>query len=491
MHATIRRARRWLYWAHRWIGIATCVLCVLWLFSGIVMMYVPFPELSDGERLAALGPIDWAQVRITPAEAVKAASLDGRGDAPMTLLLEMLDGAPVYRLVDGQGRHATIDARSGQPLRAVAPAKALSIARAFPGAASPQLMATVGYDQWTVPQRYNPYRPMYRIALGDAAGTQVYVASTTGEVVDRVTGQQRFWNGLGAIPHWIYFTPIRHDPPLWDQIILWTSGIAFAGAAAGTWVGILRLRLRHRYRASHGSPHISPYAGWMLWHHIAGLLGCLSLLAWLFSGWLSMNPNGWFDRSPLSQAALQRYAHAGPVEAFIIPRGGGLAVQARFTWVNGQPLTLLTTAAGGRSVIDGRTGQALRLTQEGLFQAARRLMPGAHLILEMRLEHEDAYWYSHTRPRPLPVLRAVFDDRTGAWFHIDPVTGEVLGGVNRSGRTYRWLFNALHDLDLRLLLLHRPAWDIVVIALSCLGLVISVSGTVIGWRRLRRATGLR
>ena len=57
---------------------------------------------------------------------------------------------------------------------------------------------------------------------------------------------------------------------------------------------------------------------------------------------------------------------------------------------------------------------------------------------------------------------------------------------DRGRRTYRWLFNALHSLDFHALIAHRPAWDIVVWFLSLLGLVISASGVVIGWRRLTR-----
>ena len=37
-----------------------------------------------------------------------------------------------------------------------------------------------------------------------------------------------------------------------------------------------------------------------------------------------------------------------------------------------------------------------------------------------------------------------------------------------------------------LLLMHRPAWDIVVWLLSILGVIVSVSGVVVGWRYLRR-----
>ncbi len=44
--ALIRRTRRWLYITHRWIGIVTCLLFAMWFVSGVVMMYVAFPNLS-------------------------------------------------------------------------------------------------------------------------------------------------------------------------------------------------------------------------------------------------------------------------------------------------------------------------------------------------------------------------------------------------------------------------------------------------------------
>ena len=47
------------------------------------------------------------------------------------------------------------------------------------------------------------------------------------------------------------------------------------------------------------------------------------------------------------------------------------------------------------------------------------------------------------------------------------------------------LFDALHSFDFAWLRAHRPAWDIVMWVLSIAGLVISVSGVVIGWRRLK------
>jgi uncharacterized iron-regulated membrane protein len=79
-----------------------------------------------------------------------------------------------------------------------------------------------------------------------------------------------------------------------------------------------------------------------------------------------------------------------------------------------------------------------------------------------------------------------FDDADRSWLFIDPTTGELAGLSDSSARTYRWLFNFLHDYDLPILLRNPPARDILVWLLSIAGLVISVSGVVAGWRALAR-----
>ena len=59
-------AKRWLYFFHRWLGVITCLLSVMWFVSGLVMLYVPFPSWSDAERIANIPPVDISRVRVTP-----------------------------------------------------------------------------------------------------------------------------------------------------------------------------------------------------------------------------------------------------------------------------------------------------------------------------------------------------------------------------------------------------------------------------------------
>ena len=58
---------------HRWLGIAFCLLFAMWFATGIVMHFVPFPALTEAERIDGLAPIDPSQGPYDPAAAVKPA----------------------------------------------------------------------------------------------------------------------------------------------------------------------------------------------------------------------------------------------------------------------------------------------------------------------------------------------------------------------------------------------------------------------------------
>jgi uncharacterized iron-regulated membrane protein len=478
--ALTRTLRRWLYLGHRWIGIVTCLFFAMWFVSGVVMMYVAFPNLTDRERLAALPDISWEKVAVTPDRAM---ALAGATRFPRDLRLSMLDDEPVYRLVDWSGRRLAVSAVDGRLIEHASVEMALAVARRHPAAVRPQLLESVDRDQWSVTARFDSLRPLYLIALGDPAGTDLYISSRTGEIVLDTDTTERVWNWLGSIPHWIYPTVLRKDGALWRSVVLWISGICMIVAVTGLWIGILRVRLRRRY--SSGS--VSPYRGWMKWHHITGLVAGVIVLTWMFSGWLSLDPGRLFEARDASREMMQRYAgHDGPTfaDAIVAPRVA--AVEARFVWLGGTPEMLLIDRQGIPTPADPATGAVTALPEARILEAAQKLIPQAAMTMRQPLTQYDAYWYAHHQQRVLPVLRIGFDDAQQSWFHIDPRTGTVLNRVDSSRRTYRWLFNALHSFDFPLLLMYRPAWDLVVWILSLLGMIISVSGVVIGWRYLKR-----
>ncbi|NMG35705.1 PepSY domain-containing protein [Azoarcus sp. TTM-91] len=492
------RLRRWLYLVHRWLGVGGCLLFVLWFITGLVMMYVRFPALSEAERLAGLPPLQLEGALLGPDEAWRAAGLPAFPVARLRLeMLATADGGaePVWRTADA-GWPITLSARDGRIIQAVDVARATAIARRFADGAEVRYLETRERDQWTLPNAnaFEALRPLHRYAVADGAGTELYISAVNGEVVRDTDRHERGWTWLGTIPHYYTFAVLREQHTAWRQTVLWTSGLGMAAALSGIAIGLLRLRLRRRYR----NGAVTPHRGWMAWHHLAGLAGGLFVFTWVASGWVSMNPGGWLARKAFPPAALQAYVGERgefPWSADLLLRlqraaGGGLR-EIEAWWFDGQPMLLLADGAGRRYSMAAVEGAAPAPSEEAIATAARRLLPGAGIARLRQLTEEDRYWYGRRQPVVLPVWRVEMDDAAATWLHIDPANGRLLASSDSDARLRRWLFNAAHSFDFPCLLTHRPAWNGVMWLLSALGLVVSASGAVAGWRHLRRRAARR
>jgi hypothetical protein len=152
----------------------------------------------------------------------------------------------------------------------------------------------IDYDQWTVAGNFDRDRPLKRIVLNDEAGTEIYVSAASGTVVLTTTRNQRLLNYAGSIPHWLYATELRHNRRVWTALMWWLSLIATIGAALGVIVGLRRLGKTASYKRLHR------------WHHVTGLIFAPFLLAWIFSGFLSMDDGKLFAHSDAIFRALHR-----------------------------------------------------------------------------------------------------------------------------------------------------------------------------------------
>ena len=85
-------------------------------------------------------------------------------------------------------------------------------------------IGTLSVDQWSV-QGAKRWQPLWRFVFDDPAGTWIYINGKTGEIVQDVNGNERFWNWLGAIPHWPYPAIPRENKPLWTQVVIRSSTI--------------------------------------------------------------------------------------------------------------------------------------------------------------------------------------------------------------------------------------------------------------------------
>jgi PepSY-associated TM region len=479
---------RYLILIHRYLGTGIGILMVGWCLTGVVMMYVRYPLLSQAERLRHLQPVEWSGCCV-----VSAASLSN--DAVIEgFEIESLDGRPVLHLQFAGGDGRLIDLLNGHAISAVSQQQAAGIAARYrpeiPDHSDthtvppPRLSGLINYDQWTVSGEFNHLRPLYRFALDDPSGTQVYVSAKTGQVVQVTTRHQRFWNWIGTVPHWLYFAQLRHDATVWIQVVIWTSMAGCFLVLFGIYIGLRQFLRRPAGRWS-------AYRGLLYWHHLPGVIFGFFALTWVASGLVSMNPWGFLD-SAGANSALDNLT--GP------PTSGTQVRQAvRLLQVAAPPqvvtvdstrlwgqLHLIVTRIDGARVRIGAEGGPAALAASDWRRIAHAV--GGRIGTEPELMTAgDPYYYS--RPGvavQFPVYRIVMDDAHTTRLYIDPVTGTPVDIVDRDGRWYRWLHVGLHTLDFSAATRSRPLWDVMMLALLAGVTMICGTGTWLGWRRYVR-----
>lgn len=464
---------------HRWLGIAFCLLFAMWFATGIVMHFVPFPSLTEAERFAGLAPVDRPAARITVADAVAAS---GVADAVRARLIQRSEG-PVY-VVSGPSRLRAVRASDGQDARITSSDIARILAQDHArsrglGAARTTLLAQADYDQWSVPNGFDRHRPLFHVALADPAGTEIYVSSLTGEIVLDTTRSERGWNLVGSVLHWIYPTVLRSNWALWDRVVWTLSLLALIAATLGALLGILQIKVRGRRMSS-------PYRGWHALHHFIGLAAAVFVLSWIFSGWLSMDHGRLFSRGQLTSAeagvmnAAPDWAAASSLDQQPISSS---AREIEWFAFNGKLYRRDRLALGSQTLVraaerpnEGYTGF---LGARDVQELTTRLASGC-AAPSVVADNDD--YPARSAIQGAPVYRS----RCGElWFDIDGADGNLLQRLDPSRRAYRWVYSALHTLDFPALLAQPLLREVLIVALCGLGLVFSVTGIVIGWRRLR------
>jgi uncharacterized iron-regulated membrane protein len=472
---------RWLFILHRYFGIVLGVLMLMWCLSGAVMMYVAYPELSEATRMGALEAIDWEHCCTIGSAALSDAEEISHFE------VEMLAGQPVLRLI-ARGSQAVrlINLATGDPVRTISREEAQNVALQLGQVGGhwdpPQYLGLTDYDQWTISGGFRLDRPLFRFSIDDAAQTQVYVSSTTGRAVQRVTARERFWNWVGAVPHWLYFSRLRREAWLWRDVVIGASLAGCFLALTGIYIGVRQFTRRPQGRWS-------GYDGVKLWHHVPGLTFGLFVLGWIASGLFSMNPWGFLDSAgagtereillgrPLTgsgvRAILQSLSSARPV--------GEIVSVESAPWL-GQQFCILTNHQGERRRIDV-AGTIAPLSASQVLLAAHSLAKGRSFEPPELIHSEDRYYFSHHRETALlPAYRIVLMD--GTRYYLDPVSGALLSKVDRNAKGYRWLHQALHRMDFSPSLRARPTWDVLMLLLLSGASLVCATGAYLGLRRL-------
>jgi hypothetical protein len=492
----MRAVKTWLFLWHRWLGLGGCLLIALWFASGFVMMYVPFPLLTEAERIERLPMIDVARVRVSADAALVAARTKLESDDTITSLkLVQPSDTPLYAIQVKRYGWLAVDASTGA-LRTVSELDAVAAARRFSGLDAVGV-ERLDVDQWSVYPGLAPHRPLFAVDMVD--GGRHYVSSRTGELLRDTSRFERGWNWMGSVVHWIYVTPVRSNSALWHWTVVVTSIYAIIVALLGTVIGLLRLRL-----GGYASGRRSPYVGWMRWHHLLGLFGAVFVFSWLVSGLLSMNPFDVFTK--INRADFQdRWRGASFATSrqgsFTLPNLGPLRDVKEIEWLpHAEGSTVLLKSPALTVDIDSPSApriqmQAVRSASDGVraiavdaaaVRAKAGLLNAAPIASIERLDEYDLYYYGRRTARALPIWRVKFEDAAQTWWHIDGRSGELIGALNCSTRVERWIYYGMHSWDWLPLWNRRPwAWDVPMVAALLLGTAFSITSIVIAWRRLR------
>jgi hypothetical protein len=480
--------KRLLLFVHRWLGVALCILFLIWFPSGIGMMYWGFPDVTAEDRIMRSPALDPATVRLTAAEAYAKLGLEG---SPDRVRLNSFDGRPVYRFAEG-----IVYADTGEEQVDVSMLMVRRIASGWTG--QPAQEARVDrleeVDQWTVQQNLRNIAPVWKFSWPN--GEQVYVSQAIGEVVQYTTTASRIGAYLGPIPHWFYITPLRKHGLEWSRVVIWSSGIGTIAAILGIVAGAWMYSPSKRYRRD-GTPSAIPYRGQKRWHMVLGLVFGIATMTWAFSGMLSMDPfpsetgggplRRGVDRPDVPEALRGRMQFASfsakqPKDA--LTQLAGLQVkQLDFTSFAGEALYIATLADGTTRIVplDGEARE--RFDPQRIVDVVTAAAPSATTRL---IDRYDRYYLDRRGERPLPVILAELHDEEQTRYYIDPATTRVVGGYSDANWVSRWLYNGLHSFNFPWLYNYRPLWDIVVIAFMLGGTALSVTSLVLAWRVVGR-----
>ncbi len=541
--------RKLLIYSHRWLGIAITAMFLVWTLSGVVLMYYGHPQITTGERLLRLQPIDFSTATVTPAEA--AAKV---GVKPYRVRLSMYNGRPVYRFTKVSiGNWSAVFADTGEVLPPMGRDQALKWMKQF----APEYASTMTYDGYLEsPDEYTRiptlagYVPLHRIAMNDPVGTEYYISEKSNDIVQKTDRRGRILAVSGYILHNLFFFRQRTWWTPFLDFIAWTAMLmVLTGVVLGIWRVALKPRFRHK-----GVRSYTPYSSWMKWHHYAGLIFGLFSISWILSGMIPISTfpiPGWTDVSKRVESNGEGFIMGNPT---ISPRstmtkdmaraitGGPLnlqplrlenvrnaigQIQARFIpkevelmqfrgepyfiayrppttqdeaarWTTNNAINSVNLPQANAhlfvSIRHPENGVMTSFSSDVMEQASREAMPNVPVLASEWLTDYDNFYHQTTpsfelgRHKPayvLPVLRVRYNDENQTWLYFTPSLGQMVK-FDKRDRANRWVYYGLHVMDWPGLFNRRPLWDIVTIALLAGLAAISITTLLPAFRRLKR-----
>lgn len=481
---------------HRYTGLAIALFFMMWVMSGVVLLYHKYPKVSQEDLYSHM-------------EKISIDSLPSIYDLP-----GMTDSTKVKTLSIGRflGQNVwTISSGSGKSDNKMSPRTFASDQKyvlAGDSLISQQKITSVQRDsiaclwagcddiiktdtlrerqQWVLYDRFEKSLPILRYYFDNPEHSEIFISEKDGEVVQATTRQQRIPAWLGAIPHKLYFKGLRTDTDRWKNIITILAMICLAAALSGMYIGIYYLVVNKRKHDSLSSPFKK-----RLWryHHIAGLIFGVFLIGWGVSGcfstqrvpkWMvnydgdySVSASKFWGKTPLK---LKDYKldYRDVLTAYPDVKS--------ISWQHfGQTPAYLVVSGIEEIYVDAsEPGQVRRLeiAENEIENAVMNYFGDDCKYSLKRMTEYDEYYLSAKGKYPLPVWKIEIEDADGSRLYVSPSDGYIKY-LNKNRMAKKWLFSAAHYLDIKYFMMHKSLRLTCIWILALGGAFVIVTGVAI------------
>lgn len=455
----------------------------MWLISGLVITYHPFPNVGNEQKYANMDAIEVQDSlpsiseilsRIDSIEKVKKVSI------------EQFNGQTRFNIKTDKSLHR-LAAHPSQELLPISENTILNIASKWSNGTIAQIDTLKERDIWIMYNRYIDELPIYKITYDDEAGNQLYISSRSGEVQQFTTFSERAWAYVGAIPHKLYFPFLRKHTKLWADVVTVLSLVCLVSILTGIYVGIEVYVKNYRKNRKLQSPYKKMS---YKWHHIAGIVFCIFLITWSISGSVSIQKvPQWIAKThnPIPHGIRGK---AIPYNKYTLDYRRVLdeydeVKEIEFSMFQGKP-TYNVVVGAEQIAIDasGTEVEKLFLTENNIAKVVKYNHGDADFSIQLITEYED-YYLPWKRDLSLPAYKVMVQDADQSLYYINPTNGEYKY-LNYNRKVRKWMFFGLHYFHIKWLVDRPVLWTITLWTLTLGCLVVSLTGVWLSGRYIKR-----
>ncbi len=473
-----------LYSVHRICGVLICCFFLMWFVSGLVLIYYPFPNVSESQlnkqKEEIRSSINNADLLLGNADSLNCIY-------PKSLIRFQEQDLFTYVIA---GNTETVPLLPYTRIKDITKETIYATAKRWVDAAPLKIDTLTERDQWIMYTRYLEELPIYKFYYADPEKHQLYISSRSGEVLQFTTQTDRFWAWIGAIPHKFYIPCIRKSLDLWIGSLTVAGIIGMVVSLTGLSLGLIVLYNVYKKKRIIRSPYKKHAYSW---HYITGLIFGLFLLTWAFSGAIAMHK--------VPQTIVKTYGDyrvspakvrgkALPLSAYQADCSQALASVPgvrKLIWRNFGEIPVYEVVTADTSYYWDASSDRIKpfYLSESEVKIAIMKVHGHCSVSVDKMTQYDNYYLSRKAVLPLPVYRVTVDNPDKSVYYLNPKTGDFKY-VNRNARVKKWLFSGLHYLQIDFLIKYPIVWTILIWALCIGGSIVSFTGILLSMRYLMR-----